>query len=644
MANPYSKYTGTRISAVPSGYLAAAASSAEGVRKSGEKFGDMIAATIAKYYEGKREDADDERLASLASSFAYKTDDEESVPLTEEPEILGEDVERTREDKYRAISDAVAQQESAQPHDEAGVLKSIETYEAAVEAQENWKPDPAELAALAKPKEPRSLQDKYAHLNEGLQQFLGDREKMSSKAFREGLTMYQSEKKRVTEQHRWEAEEKRLGAAKSATASALTEKVALLDANAEALGWNPEELAAAKVQIAGVMKSGANITADVQRFEAMKKQPFYAKASDDQKDTLDQIFFGVAPSEAAETRKAKEKVDKSNREGFVALLREQAKLPPALIDEVAKLGSFSAMDTWYDNLSDDQKGMMPADARTWAAIKDGFPANTPPDEIEKYRKIHFGLEDRESLTPNQKEMAAFVTINTDPTKTPEEKIRAGYMYGVYSGPETARRYFEEWDANNIGATDEDRDEQRALLGLPTGVEAEHAQVKLELDQIRLADAKKVEAAMAAGTSGVQVMAIPGITSHQFVKMPTQDHWTLINIGTNAAVDDPVTEEDRNAMNVWLENAGISYRWVKDPTAPSGSRYSPMGGYNWMRPPSGGGGNIPVPGAPAANPQSGGFIPEGKFPENVPRDIPIGDFFKVGGMTYERVKGGANLVK
>ena len=179
-------------------------------------------------------------------------------------------------------------------------------------------------------------------------------------------------------------------------------------------------------------------------------------------------------------------------------------------------------------------------------------------------------------------MAAFALINNDPTKTQEEKIRAGYMYGVYSGPEAARRYYEEWESKTPGATDEDKDEKRALLGLPTGVEAEHAKVKLELDEKRLADARKVEAAIAAGSSGVQTMAIPGTTSHKFVKMPDQDHWTLINIGTNAAASEPVTQADRDKMNKDLENAGISYRWVEDPTAASGSRYTSMGGFNLMR--------------------------------------------------------------
>jgi hypothetical protein len=65
MANPYSKYTGSKISAVPAGYLAAAAKSAEGVRKSGEKFGDMIGAGIAKYYKSKKDKAEADSYKDL---------------------------------------------------------------------------------------------------------------------------------------------------------------------------------------------------------------------------------------------------------------------------------------------------------------------------------------------------------------------------------------------------------------------------------------------------------------------------------------------------------------------------------------------------------------------------------------------------
>ena len=65
MANPYSKYTGSKISPVPAGYLAAAQASAEGVRKSGEKFGDMIGAGIAKYYKSKKDKAEADSYKDL---------------------------------------------------------------------------------------------------------------------------------------------------------------------------------------------------------------------------------------------------------------------------------------------------------------------------------------------------------------------------------------------------------------------------------------------------------------------------------------------------------------------------------------------------------------------------------------------------
>jgi hypothetical protein len=141
MANPYSKYTGSRISPVPAGYLAAAQASAEGVRKSGEKFGDMIGAGIAKYYEGKEEARGQEAWDSYKKNRGYSTEEgrpeEPSAPATAAMDGDSEEVLRLREEKYRTISDAVAQKESAQPYDEAGVIKSVDAYKAAMAAQES---------------------------------------------------------------------------------------------------------------------------------------------------------------------------------------------------------------------------------------------------------------------------------------------------------------------------------------------------------------------------------------------------------------------------------------------------------------------------------------------------------------------------
>lgn len=707
MANPYSQYTGTRISAVPTGYLSAAQASAEGVRKSGERMGDMIGAGIAKYYEGKQEDEDKEKLADLAASFAYKTDDEGRVPSVGEPDVAvsDEDVSTLRR---REVGDelkrAMAKANKVGPESDeyGGLVKKItqlgdlwkslggtdenlhETAPASPQGPtpaytspqggEGEAPQPAARYAQS-PKEPRSLQDKYDYLNESLQQFLSNREDMSPETFREGLKMYQSEKKQVTDQHRWEAEEKRLGAVKSgagtpadllrfdkmqslpwykkldndqrarfdqeffdvaegvATPTAKLQEWQAMKNEAWFKDADDDEKARQGKQFFSVDKDAEPTPAEIQRFNAMKTADFYVNADEDERARIEAAFFKVETPEATLARRQKEVADKGNREAFVALLREQGRLPKGVIDKFALAKTSAAMDMMYDNLSDEDKGNMPADARTWAAIKSGFPANTPPDEIEKYRRIHWKLEEREVKSANEKEMAAFVLINNDPTKTQEEKIRAGYMYGVYSGPETARRYYEDWESKHPSATDEDKDEKRALLGLPTGVEADLAQVKLELDEKRLAAARKVEAAIAAGSSGVQTMAIPGTTSHKFVKMPDQDHWTLINIGTGAAAAEPVTQADRDKMNADLENAGISYRWVEDPTAASGSRYSSMGGFNLMRQYMGEGTGI----SPSTNTS---VIPIGNFTGDGPKNEPIGNEFSVGGKKYKRVEGGA----
>jgi len=54
--NPYSKYTGTRISPVPAGYLTAAGQMAENTRAGLAGLGKSIGAGIAKYYEDKEEE------------------------------------------------------------------------------------------------------------------------------------------------------------------------------------------------------------------------------------------------------------------------------------------------------------------------------------------------------------------------------------------------------------------------------------------------------------------------------------------------------------------------------------------------------------------------------------------------------------
>ena len=97
MANPYSQYTGTRISAVPTGYLAAAAKQAEGVQKSGERMGDLIGAGIAKYYEGKAESEQSDLLNKFTSTpepdAAFESEDFDAninkyIPVEEQQDIF----------------------------------------------------------------------------------------------------------------------------------------------------------------------------------------------------------------------------------------------------------------------------------------------------------------------------------------------------------------------------------------------------------------------------------------------------------------------------------------------------------------------------------------------------------------------------
>lgn len=541
MANPYSQYTGSRISAVPSGYLTAATAAAESVRKSGERAGDMIGAGIARYYKGKQQDADDEALGQFIGAM--------SVPSVEE-------LNRTWQQSAKEENEKRLRGE---PFDRDKVVADFDAWEKAKDT-------------------PPTAADKMEKLEAGIKAFIDERDAMSPEAFREGLNIYFAQKKNLVAEEQFEAQLKK---PEGAAASALMEKVGLLDGIAGDMGWSEKELAEAKAQVVGAAKSGEGTPAQLQAFEAIQNLGWYKELDPAQRKVIDQRLFKVEDPDSAVARKKDEETDKANREAFVALLQEQGRLPQGVIDKFALAGSFAAMDTMFDNLTDEQKGKMPADARTWAAIRSGFPANTPADEIEKYRRIHFGLEDRESRTPAQKEMEAFALINNDPTKTQEEKIRAGYMYGVYSGPETARRYYEAWEKKNPDASEEVKDDKRALLNLPTGVEAEHAKVKLELDQKRLEDAKRVEDAIASGGSGVQVMAIPGTNSHKFVKMPTQDHWTLINTGTGKAEDKPISDDQAIEWNKWLEDAGIAYRWTPDNSA-AGWSYGSMGGFNMNR--------------------------------------------------------------
>tara|TARA_R110002020_G_scaffold42940_5_gene125256 strand:- start:4808 stop:6232 length:1425 start_codon:yes stop_codon:yes gene_type:complete len=97
MANPYSQYTGTRISAVPTGYLTAAAKQAEGVQKSGERMGDLIGAGIAKYYEGKAESEQSDLLNKFTSTpepdAAFESEDFDAninkyIPVEEQQDIF----------------------------------------------------------------------------------------------------------------------------------------------------------------------------------------------------------------------------------------------------------------------------------------------------------------------------------------------------------------------------------------------------------------------------------------------------------------------------------------------------------------------------------------------------------------------------
>jgi len=69
MPNPYSQYTGTRISPVPSGFLQATGQMASDMQKGLAGMGQQIGEGIAKYYEGKEEEKQVAMIRDFDKSF-----------------------------------------------------------------------------------------------------------------------------------------------------------------------------------------------------------------------------------------------------------------------------------------------------------------------------------------------------------------------------------------------------------------------------------------------------------------------------------------------------------------------------------------------------------------------------------------------
>lgn len=710
MANPYSKYTGARIQPLPPGYLASNAQAAAALQKGLASIGQAI----GDYYGNKRKKEQDEidkaavgswvedHASTLPSGVQFKDDESgevEAIPGYTPPspiEAYKRNVTNTKstfqgwmEEYGNKVSD------KAMSHVQGLYFNQLKTHRDNYVDDEKIADTTRRTDAATSP-QPQADPEQWRLW-----------EKMKGEMTAAGASAEDIQ----------EAFKKRFDIGSSAEASALSEKIGLLDALKDDMGWDAKTLAQSKARIIGALKPDSSVPANLQYLEAMKGMDWYKKASKPEQEIFDQKLLGifskmtdleekdkfvttiaerlgldneahqrmrmalvnVSPDDTrsdkqillddlkktaawesatperrremteelfgvAEKRNTVEVTDgilqqlteefnipadqsklirlkalggylegapqdkvltglkqtalwknateaerkqmeakvygaelPDNREwnrdvkagaAYIEVLKAQGNVSDAVIEQLSKAKTLTSMKTIFQNLPDDS--VLPAEIQAWNSIEKNLKAQgADVDEINKYFKIHYGLEERSSPTTSQKELAAYQAMLEDPNTTDEQKLRAAKVFGIITTNEAALGAYEKWE-NGVGkdATNVEKTMRARALGLIGPLDAMETLLDIKLKRSQLKEDRELAKAVAEGK--VQTREIPGAPDHLFVRASNNQGWQLISTKTGSRVRD-VTEEEAVEWNKILEREGFDKRWMPAPSRGEGEK-------------------------------------------------------------------------
>ena len=246
MANPYSKYTGSRISPVPANYLQSTAAMSENLRKGltsiGEAIGGYLVAKDKKEQDILNQEAVEDWYDSEPTPYGYE-------------------------------------------YNEEGLLTRIEGAKELT---------PKEAYA-------NSINTTKGRVREWLELYGGDKgkRKVSPEVTEKVMKNYQSIISKAEDKY----------SSGGTEVSALGEKVGVVNEIAEAMGWDAKETAKAKARIVGALPSDSSVPATLQSLEKLKELDWYKNATPELKAQFDQMAMGIFREQTALQEKS-EFVDK----------------------------------------------------------------------------------------------------------------------------------------------------------------------------------------------------------------------------------------------------------------------------------------------------------------------------------------------
>jgi hypothetical protein len=458
MANPYSKYTGQRVSAIPAGYLEANARAAASLQSGLASIGEAI----GKYYGNKRKDEQESYDKQAVSEFLslhsgdlpygtqYKDDESGDVERIPDSKILtpieayNQNVSDTKS-TFQGWMEKHGDSVSPEVLDKVqGIyFKDLSDHRSKYVSDEN-------IAASKVAKKPTDPADWVVWTK-----MKGELE--SSGASQDEIS---------------DAFQRHFNIEGGAEASALSEKVAVVDKIAEAMGWDAEQTATAKARIVGALPSDSSVPASLQSLEAIKGMTWYKDATPEAQAQYDQMLLGVYKEQTALEEKSKYVNEVLKNAGLSP--KEERSIKLALVN-VNPEDTRSSAQIMLDELKQTEAWQGADEARRNEMTEQIFNVTKKQNDTEIKDSIISSLAENYGLSEDETKVLRLRGLGVDDGTSPQEKVLAGLkLTSAWKKATPERRAEMEQQVYSVEPTD-NRDYQRDVKAGEAYIDALKAQ-------------------------------------------------------------------------------------------------------------------------------------------------------------------------
>ncbi len=604
MPNPYSQYTGTRISPVPSGFLQATGQMASDMQKGLAGMGQQIGEGIAKYYEGKEEEKQVAMIRAFDKDFYDAITGQVTPP--EPMRIYGAWHDKHSPDRKtqaavftRAVH--LSELQSQKKLNDALIEKHGRSLaEPKTDAQRNWEYLRALLEADGIPQKEQQRQRRKIFGSE--KTTTSDTETGKQKEWA-GTILPRLIKNKAEPEEIQSKFNIHFGLVPEEGTSAMRDNFSLVDEIGEALNWDAKTIATRKNELLAKFPTKDAPPDKIQQLAAIRDTLWYRNAPKGQQAIWDRKFHGIEdPSQTTDQqnwakiepdllKRLKDDPDFGNKE-FAARYDEFWGLtPPAgtTSDLEIRLNRLDAMD-----LSPEERKQ---------AVLEAMNARVAPvkptakmQEYEYFKNLlDPALHDRftretAGLTPTEVDLKKDVVTWLTGTGIAEGDAVRMSMGRDISSVTKAQQHItllksieEKFELGEF--TREEADMQAFMTnefaGIPTAGDLKSQRLSNELKQKELEKEAKLLEALQDPNSKPEMMDTP-LPNYKYMRKPPSTNWTLVNISQGGAkITRQVSKAMADKLNIDLEKQGIKYRWQFDATDPRTGgtyMYKPTGAY------------------------------------------------------------------